>query len=153
MKILFYKGKGKWGNALIRWWTNSIYSHCEIEIDGFIYSSSLMDGGIRKKSSAGLHVDDWDSIDLSFLGEDVKSKVLSYFSSTEGLKYDIVDLFLNQIINTNRVVSRGSFCSDWCAQALDIPHSALYSPETLKGLLLYIKSIKEGGGFNEGYKT
>ena len=119
-----------------------------------------MDGGIRKKSSSGLHEADWDEVDLSFLGTEIESRVLEFFNSTEGLKYDIVDLFLNQIINTNRVVSRGSFCSDWCAQALGIPHSALYSPETLRGLLLYIKSLKENpslikdsGGFDEGYKT
>ena len=30
----------------IQWWTGSIYSHCELVVDGMCYSSSAMDGGI-----------------------------------------------------------------------------------------------------------
>ena len=30
LKIAFYKGKGNFINAIVRWWTNSIYSHAEL---------------------------------------------------------------------------------------------------------------------------
>lgn len=29
-QLALYKGKGKIGNAFIRWWTGSQYSHCEL---------------------------------------------------------------------------------------------------------------------------
>lgn len=49
MQLALYKGKGLIGNALVRRWTRSPYSHCELVIGDYCYSSSLMDKGVRRK--------------------------------------------------------------------------------------------------------
>ena len=47
VQLALYKGRGTLFNALIRWWTRSPYSHCELVINGTCYSSSIRDGGVR----------------------------------------------------------------------------------------------------------
>lgn len=32
VKLALYKGQGQLGNAVIRWWTRSEYSHCELVV-------------------------------------------------------------------------------------------------------------------------
>ena len=53
---------------MIRWWTGSQYSHCELVINGTCYSSSIRDGGVRGKVMA-LPADTWDVIDLPWADE------------------------------------------------------------------------------------
>ena len=52
VQLALYKAPGEWTNALIRWWTRSQYSHCELVIDGTCYSSSERDRGVRSKVMA-----------------------------------------------------------------------------------------------------
>ena len=33
IKVAFYKGKGNCVNTIVRWWTNSVYSHAELILD------------------------------------------------------------------------------------------------------------------------
>ena len=136
MKLAMYKGKGKIGNSIIRWWTKSEYSHCEILIDGYCYSSSLMDGGIRKKI-INLDSNKWDLIDLSNFS---KSQVLEYFERTQGNKYGWLDLLVNQLFNKSDNRSKSEFCSEWVAAALGLPDPVIYSPKTLNNLIIWVNN-------------
>ena len=62
------QGRGTLFNALIRWWTGSQYSHCELVINGTCCSSSIRDGGVRGKVMA-LPAHSWDVIDLPWADE------------------------------------------------------------------------------------
>lgn len=126
MKLALYKGKGLVGNALIRWWTRSIYSHCELVIDGISYSSSLMDGGVRAKriDHTPAH---WDFVELPWAD---KLAVLTLYDQTKGEPYGWLDLLWRQVLNRPGD-ARGWFCSEWCAAALGLPNPQLYSPATL----------------------
>lgn len=136
VQLALYKGKGLIGNALIRWWTGSQYSHCELVVDGICYSSSLMDKGVRKKV-IDLKPENWDLVDLpSYLAP----RVLEYFELTKGQKYGWLDLIRSQIFNTASDEEGTSFCSEWCAKAIGIPSPTIYSPKTLHLLLLYLFS-------------
>jgi hypothetical protein len=136
VQLALYKGKGLIGNALIRWWTGSQYSHCELVVDGICYSSSLMDKGVRKKV-IDLKPENWDLVDLpSYLAPGV----LEYFELTKGQKYGWLDLIRSQIFNTASDEEGTSFCSEWCAKAIGIPSPTIYSPKTLHLLLLYLFS-------------
>lgn len=42
------------GGHLICWWTRSKYSHVEIVIDGWCYSSSIRRGGVSRERIARL---------------------------------------------------------------------------------------------------
>ena len=41
VSLALYVGKGKIGNWVIRKWTGSQESHCELVVDGLAYSSSI----------------------------------------------------------------------------------------------------------------
>jgi hypothetical protein len=136
--LALYKGRGKIGNALIRWWTNSPYSHCELVVDGTCYSSSLMDGGVRSKR-IDLTPDKWDFIELPWASAD---RVLDHYSKTAGEPYGWFDLTASQILNTGRDFTGASFCSEWCGAALGLPTPVLYSPATLKPIVEFVSGIE-----------
>jgi len=126
MKLALYKGKGQVGNALIRWWTRSPYSHCEIVIGELSHSSSLMDGGVRAKQIE-FNTDHWDFVELPWAEP---HRVESLMRDTHGEPYGWLDLIWRQVLNRPGN-SRGWFCSEWCAAALGLPNPQQYSPATL----------------------
>lgn len=132
--LALYKGKGLIGNALVRVWTRSIYSHCELVIDDAWYSSSLMDGGVRAKQIA-MNPDHWDLIRLP---DSVAPLILEHYVATAGQRYGWLDLIRSQIFNGNHDEAGASFCSEWCAAALRLPNPASYSPRTLAELVAWI---------------
>lgn len=134
MQVAFYKGKGLIGNALVRWWTRSPYSHCELVVGGIWYSSSLMDGGVRGKVIT-YNPDHWDLVTLP---DELAPQILAYYELTKGYRYSWLDLIRSQLFNSTADEAGASFCSDWCAAALGIPNPTLYSPATLNDLLRWM---------------
>lgn len=130
-QLALYKGKGRIGNAMIRVWTGSVYSHCELVIDGVAYSSSLMDGGVRSKRIA-FRDDHWDMLDLP---QRFDAAILAHFDATRGSRYSWLDLIRSQIFNTGANEVGASFCSEWCAEALGLPNGTIFSPRTLGELI------------------
>jgi len=114
------------GGALIRWWTNSPYSHCEIVSDGKWYSSSIRDGGVREKVIDD-NPDYWDFVPVPWVKD---SQVFLYYVRTCREEYGWKDLILRQFFN-KRGNSRGAFCSEWCAAALGLSSAETYSPHIL----------------------
>lgn len=130
VRLALYKGRGTAFNAAIRWWTGSIYSHCELVVDGASYSSSLMDGGVRAKIIT-FDPERWDFIDLPWADSD---SIVEYFYQTEKDRYNIAGLLASQVLNRNQAFRHAQFCSEWCANALGVPAASSYSPATLGGL-------------------
>lgn len=126
MKLALYKGRGQIGNAIIRWWTRSPYSHCEIVIGDVGYTSSLMDGGVRAKRIA-FDPEHWDFVSLQWVDP---THVSAYYAQTAGEPYGWLDLIKRQFFNRHGN-DAGWFCSEWCAAALGLPNPQLYSPATL----------------------
>ena len=140
MYLALYKGKGLIGNYLTRWWTGSVYSHCELVVDGECYSASFMDGGVRKKT-IDLASGRWDVIPLDSW---MQARVVSFFKETEGKQYDWWGIIGAQMFNRRRHDPNRFFCSEWCAAALGIPNSEMYTPHTLAELLAFInKNLSE----------
>lgn len=137
VQLAMYKGPGHAFNALIRWWTGSDYSHCELVVGGICYSSSLMDGGVRGKV-IDLDSGNWDRIDLPWADAD---SVIEHFERTDHVKYGLTSLAINQLFNRNRHNDGAQFCSEWCAAALGLPSPSIYSPATLMDLCGYIHRI------------
>lgn len=134
VKLALRKGDTRIGARLIQWWTNSIYSHCELVIDDLCYSSSIMDHGVRSKA-IDLDPGKWDVIELPWADE---ATVLAYFAKTDGYSYGWFSLIASQIFNRNQVDNDSQFCSEWCASALGLPNPATYSPETLADSCRYM---------------
>lgn len=133
IQLALYKGRGDWFNRLIRWWTGSPYSHCELVINGTCYSSTIRDGGVRGKVMA-LPADRWDLVDLPWADADA---VLDWFARHENDKYGFTDLLTSQLLGMQRD-GRGVFCSEACAKALGLRGATRLSPQGLLDACLYI---------------
>ena len=133
VQLALYKANGNWINRLIRWWTGSQYSHCELVVRGTCYSSSVRDGGVRAKVMA-LPSDKWDVIDLPWADDDA---VTDWFIAHERDRYGWLDLILCQLLGMRRD-GRGVFCSEACAAALKFPNPTRFSPQTLADECRYI---------------
>lgn len=111
----------------ICWWTGSVYSHCELVVDGLCYSSSAMDGGVRAKA-INLDPQKWDIVDLPWANAlDIKY----YFAKTDGHTYGYTSLITSQLFNRNQTDEDSQFCSEWCANALRLPNAVSLSPGML----------------------
>jgi hypothetical protein len=124
---------------LIKLGTNSDFSHCELIFNGYSYSSSLADNGVRSKpiSEVYVHPENWLIIPLYWADG---SKIIEFFENTEGQKYSWVGVIVCQIFNF-RIKVPGYFCSEWViaalAESLGVEmNSQLYSPEDARTFCL-----------------
>lgn len=146
VQLALYKGKGQIGNAFIRLWTGSIYSHCELVVDGWCYSSSVMDNGVRRKlvgegeGRISLSPDKWDLMPLPWV--DPKA-VVEYFEATDHHRYGWPSLILSQFLNLNRPVKGAQFCSEWCAAAAGLPAPTILNPRTLGEWCEYLGGLHD----------
>ena len=63
IKVAFYKGKGNCVNTIVRWWTNSVYSHAELILDDnitWIGISPFVKSKINKRIKLDVEYSDWD---------------------------------------------------------------------------------------------
>ena len=137
VKLALRKNDTRLASRAIQWWTNSIYSHCELVVNGVSYSSSAMDGGVRGKVIA-MDSDKWDFIELPLV---TAESVIDYFKLTDDYKYGWGGLITSQLFNLNRTDKEATFCSQWCAAAIGLPNAASYSPASLAELVLYINEV------------
>lgn len=135
-KLALYKGKGKIGNALVRWWTDSKYSHCELIVGDMAFSSSVTDGGVRAKR-IDFHPKNWDIIALP---QRLDHKIIAHFNETTGEPYGWLDLLRSQIFNSGANQDGATFCSEWCAAAIGLPNPTSYSPRTLGELVAHLNA-------------
>lgn len=117
----------RWTSRVICWWTGSIYSHCELVVDGMCYSSSAMDKGVRCKQIE-LDPEKWDIIDLPWADPQY---VKDYFARTDGDTYGWLSLYTSQLFNRNIPIPGTQMCSEWCANALRLPNAVVHSPGPL----------------------
>ena len=108
-----YKGKGNLGDKLIRAFTNSPYSHCEILIDKSIYSSSQYENSVRKTRINT--PSNWDYIIIPDVN---KNDVLKFYEETKGNFYDYVAILFSYMIPLGLHINNWWVCSEWCHEAL-----------------------------------
>jgi hypothetical protein len=126
--LAFYKGKGLFGDKLIRWWTKSDYSHTELVINGQSYSASERKGekGARVKSIV-FNPDHWDFVEI----EADTDYALKVFTKHKGKGYDWLGILFSQILPLNLDHPSRVFCSELNAAMLGLDKPASYSPEKL----------------------
>lgn len=130
MKVAFYKtsrpGLAGLYNRLIRLWTKSKYSHCELVFgNGISASSSWEDGGVRF-ARIEYSSDNWDFVDLP---PELETQAYEWFVKNQGAKYDLWG-------NVHFVVSAIGddkdrwFCSEACGAAIGLPNPWRFDPGT-----------------------
>ena len=131
MRVAFYKGKGNYFDKAIRIWTRGSYSHCEIVLGDLWYSSSPRDGGVRCKDMKNYNPDHWD-----FVETDIDSqRFWDIWTKYQNAKYDWLGIVLTQAIPLGIQDSDKVFCSEFCAEVLNIVKPKWISPNKLYKIL------------------
>lgn len=126
--LALYKGKGTLFNRLIRLWTGSKYSHCELVMpDGRWLSASAMDGGVRAKRIQ-LNIEHWDLLPLPWAE---RHTIEWLYQQHKGMGYDWAGIFFSQLLASGLHSRRRWFCSEFCAAALGLASPHRYSPALL----------------------
>lgn len=117
MIVAFYKGPG-FVSRLIKLWTRSKYSHCEILFeDGRHFSADTKMPMNTRFSTEPLTIKNWDFIVLP-VGIDDENKIKAFCVDEVGCRYDWTGIFLSQFIHLGYQSKSKWFCSEVCAAAL-----------------------------------
>lgn len=144
--LALYKGRGTLFNRLVRLWTRSKYSHCELVLaDGRWLSASAMDGGVRAKHIE-LNLEHWDLIPLPWADY---RQIARVFRASAGQGYDFFGLFGSQLLPVGLHSRHRWFCSEFCAAALGFPMPQRYSPAQLGEVAHHINTLTPSGQWNE----
>ena len=122
---------------LTAWWTDRNparrtppgrppVSHVEVVIDGMCHSSSLRDGGVRRKL-IDLDRPHWRVIPITWRSPDAALKV---FARHNGEPYAWGDLIAQHVLRLP-IDFRGPTCSELCALMLGIPRAERIDPAWL----------------------
>ncbi|MBS7660567.1 hypothetical protein I0D00_01195 [Pseudomonas lalucatii] len=136
--LALYKGRGRLFNRLIRLWTRSRYSHCELVMpDGRWLSASAMDGGVRAKRIE-LDLAHWDLIPLPWANT---HQIQALFQRHQGKGYDWLGILASQLLPLAVNNQRRMFCSEFCAAGLGFPDAQRYSPALLADVVQRINAL------------
>ena len=118
VKLAFYKGLSapnrNWQDKLICLWTKGQYSHVELIVYDYMYSSSPTSGKVRKEPHT-IDNDVWEYVSIDNVNTD---NILEFFELTKGKKYDWLGI-LGFIIPLKDRTDKW-FCSEWVSNALKI---------------------------------
>lgn len=126
ISIVFYKRQRKdtddWLNKMSReltiWWTESIYSHIDFYIDGFLMGSSLQRGGVSEIYRPNLGNLNWTYYHIAVPKKE-KETIISFIKSFYGCDYDLLNFFMVQAFRTTIDDRNKWICSEFGAMVLD----------------------------------
>ena len=84
IKIAFYRGRGDFINAIVRWWTKSIYSHAELILPDdttWISISPSFKSKIMRRLKLDIDYSEWDFIEIEVSREQY-DVILEFFEET-----------------------------------------------------------------------
>lgn len=126
LKLVFYKSNYKWWSRLIKWWTNSSYSHCELYVNDKYLVGISNEQSVRCKKY-DLSSEKWDSIELK-IDDKLEWIVNDFFEKTQGAKYDWKAIILSNIFNRRLQDKNKYTCSEWIAELLDLRYN-IFQPK------------------------
>ena len=106
----------------IKLWTLGKYAHCEIVVDNISLSATSKEGYVRAKSiDYNKNSSKWDIYQITGLNNNADERILEFFNRTDGMKYDYLGVVLSHFLPFFNIHNRSEyFCSEWCAEALDL---------------------------------
>lgn len=145
MKVCFYKGihPGIAGvySVVVRTWTRTPYSHCELVFsDGTAASSSMVDKGVRYIPNWRGYIDDpkdWDVIELPDCFEPAARK---WYDDHLGQGYDVIGN-LHFVLNPIGDDKEKWFCSESVAAALGFENPGRFNPGDLYEILKRVAEL------------
>lgn len=123
VQLWFYKGRGKFFDKIIRWWTGGPYSHVEIVIDGTAYSADAWNNVVRAKSVNEFNRDNWDRFEVVGQNRQERLNMCIRLCKQLGKQYDwlgILGFAFGGVQDPDRW-----YCSELCAWLLGIEGSRM----------------------------
>jgi hypothetical protein len=142
LTVAFFRGRGGWYNRLVRLWTWSRYSHCELMLSGSQYLTTDPHNGVHIHTSLG-DADNWDKVTLP-ITEEERRDIQAFILDEIGSGYDWKGIFLSQVVGLRREHPDNWFCSELCAAVLKRSTCGLallrdrpceYSPASLRAAI------------------
>lgn len=122
IQVAFYKGEGNFFNKVVRWWTESIYSHAEIILpDGYTWIgiSPFLKSKVDERKKIMFDHGEWDFIDMDITENQYKI-IMEFFEDTKGQGYDWLGMLLSQFLPCKIKHKKRWYCSEWISYALRI---------------------------------
>ena len=122
IQIAFYKGDGNILNKIVRWWTNSVYSHAELvipESNTWMGITPLVKSKINAIKKEECNIEEWDFIDIE-ISESQYNNIMEFYEDTCGHGYDWAGMLLSQFLPCKIKHKHRWYCSEWIAYALRI---------------------------------
>lgn len=147
MKVAFKKNDSSLPSKLIRWWTKSPYSHCELIFNNGLSFSAFVEE-FKTDFKSNIHDDnDWDIIELPF-DKEMEYKIYQWCLSEKDCTYDVIGILFTQIVPLSFQNPWWWFCSELCCAALQqggmlpnlVPHEL--SPGGLYNELILYNRLK-----------
>lgn len=125
VQLAFYKGEGNIVDKAIRLWTRSKYSHVELVIGEYWYSTSPR---LKKLTKRVVYPnpDHWDYISVELSIDEVEK----LYNRTKDAKYDWFGIVFSQFFPFKLHTNKRWFCSEWAASAMGLEET-LISPGEL----------------------
>ena len=103
---------------MIKLWTRSKYSHCELVFDGDLRFSADPEMPMHTRFSLKeMEPGKWDFIELP-LDPEQENEIHAYFLTEMNCRYDWVGIFLSQFIPLGYQSESKWFCSEVCVAGL-----------------------------------
>jgi hypothetical protein len=142
IKLAFFIGKGDYLDKLVRLWTKSKYSHVELVVGDYWYSSNPNHGCVVKQHKSNFNLENWEFIEVQIEDNIFKNIFNNFLLKQLGKKYDYLGIFLSHIISLNIHHQHKWFCSELVSEFLlkcgffpEITDSNNFSPEHLYRLI------------------
>ena len=122
IQVAFYKGEGNFFNKVVRWWTDSIYSHAEIVLpDGYTWVgiSPFIKSKVDERKKIMFVHKEWDFIDID-ITENQYNIIMEFIEDTKGQGYDWIGMLLSQFLPCKIKHKKRWYCSEWISYALRI---------------------------------
>lgn len=141
MKVAFYKGRHRFFDRLVQWWTKSKYSHTEVILsqdDGWALcaSSSFLDRGVRVKQ---IYMDPYKWDILEFPDADEKY-ACNWYRLNYKKKYDLLGLL--SLITPIKEDKNKYWCSEANAASLKLDNPWQYTPALLYSYITTISKTR-----------
>lgn len=132
IKIAFYKGKGNFINTIVRWWTNSIYSHAELILPDdvtWLGISPFLKSKVDSRIKLDQNPSEWDFVSIN-VNEEQYETIMDFYNETKGQGYDWIGMLASQFLPCRIKHKSRWYCSEWISYALRI--SCVFDWKSLK---------------------
>tara|TARA_Y100001970_G_C14053498_1_gene760252 strand:- start:345 stop:818 length:474 start_codon:yes stop_codon:yes gene_type:complete len=119
--VAFYKGEGLRRDRIVRWWTDSPYSHVELIMPNGDMAGIRPpdDPFVRKRACNTIEETEWELVKLTVTEKQLKA-LREFIEKTKGQGYDWIGMIISHLTPFRVKIPNKWYCSEWVAYALSV---------------------------------